>query len=68
MVMMRSFQLSIVLALIMEGTAQAMLPIIGTTDFPLRPNFLMILSIRKVTLAIYPVSSRIEMKAKRIAI
>ncbi|MNL27985.1 hypothetical protein D3C87_1496140 [compost metagenome] len=51
-VMILSFQLSMFLALMMDGTAQAKLLIIGTTDFPLKPNFLMILSIMKVTLAI----------------
>ncbi|MNR15316.1 hypothetical protein D3C85_1318440 [compost metagenome] len=51
MVIIRSFQFSIFLAAIIEGTAQAKPPIIGTTDLPLSPTLLIILSIIKVTRA-----------------
>ena len=51
-VIILSFQLSIFLAAIIEGTAQAKPPIIGTTDLPLKPTLRIILSIIKVTLAI----------------
>ena len=67
-VMMRSFQLSIVRVAIIAGMAQATPDISGTTLFPFKPNLRMTLSIRKTTRAIYPDSSRIEMKANRIAI
>ena len=46
-----SFLFSIFLALMMAGTAQAKPPIIGITLFPFNPAFLMILSERKLILA-----------------
>ena len=52
MVIIRSFQFSILRALMIEGTAQASPPIIGTTDFPFNPTLRIILSIINVTRAI----------------
>jgi hypothetical protein len=51
MVIIRSFQFSMVRALITAGTAQATPDISGTTLLPLSPNLRMILSIIKVTRA-----------------
>ena len=49
MVTKRSFQFSIFLAPIMAGIAQAVPEIKGTMLFPERPNFRIILSIKKTT-------------------
>jgi hypothetical protein len=51
MVIIRSFQLSIVRAPMMAGTAQASPDINGTTLLPLSPNGRISLSIKKVTRA-----------------
>ena len=50
-VIIRSFQLSIVRAPMMAGTAQASPDISGTTLLPLSPNGRISLSIKKVTRA-----------------
>ena len=50
------------------GIAQAIPEMSGTTLRPLIPNFLMILSIRKTTRDIYPVSSNSEMNPNKMAI
>jgi hypothetical protein len=49
MVINRSFQFSIFLALIIAGMAQAVPEIKGTILFPDKPNFRMILSIKNTT-------------------
>ena len=68
MVMIRSLQLPMVRVERMAGTAQAAPEISGITERPLRPNLRMSLSIRKLTRAMYPVSSRIAMKVNSSAI
>ena len=49
MVIILSFQFSMVLVLIIDGTAQAKPPINGTTDLPFKPTLRINLSIIKVT-------------------
>ena len=63
-----SFQLSMFLVAIIAGIAHATPEIRGTTLFPLRPNFCIVLSVRKTTLLIYPLSSRIDMNINKNAI
>ena len=64
----RSFQFSIFLVAITAGIAQAVPEIKGITLFPLKPNLRKPRSIKKTTLLIYPVSSKIEINRNRKAI
>ena len=66
--MSRSFQFSIFLVAIIAGIAQAVPETKGTTLFPLKPNRRMILSIKKTTRLMYPVSSRMEINKNKNAI
>jgi hypothetical protein len=68
MVIRRSFQFSIFLVAITAGMAQAVPETRGTTLLPLSPNLRIIRSIKKTTLLIYPLSSRMEIKRNRKAI
>ena len=68
MVMIRSFQFSIFLVAMMAGMAQAVPDTRGTTLLPLKPNLLMMRSIRKTTRLIYPLSSRMDINKNRKAI
>ena len=68
MAIRRSRQLSIVRVAITAGMAQAAPEISGMVPFPLSPKGRMILSIRKTTLLIYPLSSNKEIKKKSKAI
>ena len=68
MVVSLSFQLGMVRVPIMAGTAQAMPLINGITERPFNPRGRISLSIRKLALAIYPVSSSMAMKANNKAI
>ena len=63
-----SFLFSIFRALMMAGTAHAKPPIIGITLLPFKPTLLMILSERKLILAMYPVSSNRVIKPNNIMI
>ena len=56
-VISRSLIFSIFLVLIIAGMAQAVPEMSGTMDFPFNPKGLKSLSIKKITLAIYPESS-----------
>ena len=56
------------LVAITAGIAQATADTSGIKLLPPRPNFLSVLSIRKTTLLMYPVSSRIEIKKNNNAI
>ena len=67
-VIILSFQLPIVRVESIAGTAQATPLINGITDLPFNPNLRISLSIRKLTRAIYPVSSSMAMKVKSNAI
>jgi hypothetical protein len=68
MVIILSFQLSMLRVDIIAGTAQATPDMSGTTLLPFSPNLRMILSIINITLDMYPDSSKIEMKVKSNAI
>ncbi len=68
MVINLSFQLSIFRVAITAGMAQAVPETRGTMLFPLKPNRLIILSIKNTTLLIYPLSSRIEINRNKNAI
>ena len=62
-VILLSLSFSIVLDAWIPGTEQPVPIITGIKDFPESPNFLNTLSITKATLAMYPISSRIESRA-----
>ena len=68
MVISRSRQFSIFRVAITAGIAQAAPDIKGITLFPFSPNGLIILSIKKTTRLIYPLSSSREMNKNKIAI
>ncbi|MNL18409.1 hypothetical protein D3C87_1395520 [compost metagenome] len=68
MVISRSFQFSMFRVAIIAGIAQAVPEIRGTTLFPDKPNFRMILSIRKTTRLMYPLSSKTEINKNKKAI
>ena len=56
------------LVAMIAGIAHAAPDAKGTILFPLRPNLLIVLSIRKTTLLIYPVSSKMDMNRNKNAI
>jgi hypothetical protein len=66
MVSLRSDSFSIVLEAIMPGTEQPVPTSMGMKDFPERPNCRKILSMMKATRAMYPQSSRKEIRRNRI--
>ena len=67
-VIRRSFSFSIVRLAIIAGTLHPDPINIGMNDFPDNPNFLKRRSIIKATRAIYPQSSRIEIRRNKIII